>query len=89
MWSLDGALRYLPVAALYDGAKYLVERYRNALFTLASLNFLKDEPKGAWKVAGLGVSKAAEGFRELPSVPGEMAAIVRRRGKTSGVLRGR
>ena len=27
MWSLDGALRYLPVAALYDGTHYLVEQY--------------------------------------------------------------
>jgi CHAT domain-containing protein len=88
MWSLDGTLRYLPVAALYDGEKYLVERYRNTLFTLASLNFLKDEPKGTWTVAGLGVSKATEGFRALASVPGEMAAIVREEGKTSGVLPG-
>ena len=25
MWSLDGNLRYLPMAALYDGEKYLIE----------------------------------------------------------------
>src|SRR5207244_6258671 len=29
MWSLDGVLRYVPVAALHDGKSYLVGRYRN------------------------------------------------------------
>ena len=28
MWSLDGVLRYLPVAALYDGRQFLIEQYR-------------------------------------------------------------
>ena len=28
MWSLDGTLRYLPLAALYDGKQYLIEQYR-------------------------------------------------------------
>jgi len=88
MWSLDGTLRYLPIAALFDGEKYLVEKYRNVLFTLASLGFLKDEPKATWHVAGFGVSKAAEGFPALRSVPGEMAAIISEEGKTGGVLPG-
>jgi CHAT domain-containing protein len=34
MWSLDGALRYIPLAALHDGREYLVEKYRNIVFTL-------------------------------------------------------
>lgn len=29
MWSLDGVLRYVPMAALHDGKGYLVENYRN------------------------------------------------------------
>ena len=37
LWSLDDALRYVPVAALYDGHHYLVEKYRTALFTGAAL----------------------------------------------------
>src|SRR6185436_17180882 len=36
MWSLDGVLRYLPVSALHDGRQYVVERYRNVVFTPAS-----------------------------------------------------
>jgi len=33
MWSLDDVLRYIPMAALHDGKTYLVERYRNEVFT--------------------------------------------------------
>jgi CHAT domain-containing protein len=33
LWSLDGNLRYVPMAALYDGKQYLVERYNHVLFT--------------------------------------------------------
>jgi CHAT domain-containing protein/tetratricopeptide (TPR) repeat protein len=33
MWSLDGVLRYIPLAALYDGKQFLAERYRNVVFT--------------------------------------------------------
>jgi CHAT domain-containing protein len=36
MWSLDGTLRYLPVAALHDDSAYLVENYRNVVFTCQS-----------------------------------------------------
>jgi CHAT domain-containing protein len=28
MWYLDGGLRYVPVAAFYDGKQYLAERHR-------------------------------------------------------------
>ena len=33
LWSLDGVMRYLPMAALYDGQNYMVERFNNVLFT--------------------------------------------------------
>ncbi len=35
LWSLDGNLRYIPMAALHDGKKYLVERFENVVFTRA------------------------------------------------------
>src|ERR1043166_6003899 len=38
MWSLDGVLRYVPMAALSpDGEHYMIERYRNVVFTPASI----------------------------------------------------
>ncbi len=91
MWSLDGALRYLPVAALYDGEKYLAESYRNTVITLASLINLKDRPQAQWKGLGMGVSKAQGGFRPLPAVPEELRALIRDERSdhaTSGVLPG-
>jgi len=44
LWSLDDALRYLPMAALYDGRHYLVERFNNVLFTPASYGHMADRP---------------------------------------------
>ncbi|CAN5220512.1 hypothetical protein BH18ACI2_BH18ACI2_03570 [soil metagenome] len=67
MWSLDSVLRYIPVAALHDGERYMVERYRNVIFTPASNSRLKDAPSAGWKGLGLGVSKAKEGFSALRS----------------------
>jgi len=76
MWSLDGALRYLPVAALYDGEHYLVERFRNVVFTPASGANLKDVPAKQWRALGLGVSKKHEGFGALPGAQKELEAII-------------
>jgi CHAT domain-containing protein len=42
MWSLDGPLRYVPIAALHDGKQYLVEKYRIAFLTAASNASLPD-----------------------------------------------
>lgn len=77
MWSLDGVLRYVPVAALHDGKKYLIESYRNVVFTPASMARLKDVSSLKWKGLGLGVSKAHGDFEALPAVPGELHAIIR------------
>jgi len=89
MWVLDGALRYLPVAALYDGERYLVERYRQVVMTPASESRLKDLPRPAWTVLGLGVSKAHGNFAALPAVPTELRGIIRTvEPATDGVLPG-
>ena len=76
MWCLDGVLRYVPMAALNDGEKYLVETYRSTVFTPCSQARLKDEPKNKWKALGLGVSKEQEGFNALPGVPEELHGII-------------
>ena len=85
MWSLDGTLRYLPVGALHDGEKYLVERYKTSLFTPASNARLKDPVSPEWQALGLGVSKAHGTFTALPGVADELAGIV---GGTGAVLKG-
>jgi CHAT domain-containing protein/Tfp pilus assembly protein PilF len=89
MWSLDLALRYLPVAALHDGDHYLVETFRNVVFTPASNANLKDVPAVEWRALGLGVSKAHEGFGALPGAKKELEGIIHDEATgTQGVMPG-
>jgi CHAT domain-containing protein/uncharacterized protein HemY len=76
MWSLDGCLRYLPLAALYDGEKYLVEQYRLSVFTPASNARLKERPSVKWGALGLGVTKERKGAPALPEVANELKGII-------------
>ena len=87
MLSLDGVLRYVPMAALHDGEQYLAQRYALALYTDAARERLKDKPQSIWKVAGLGVTQAKEGFAALPAVREELNALVRT-AESKGVLPG-
>lgn len=81
VWSLDGALRYIPIAALWDGQHYLVERFQNVIITLASIDKLaarRDQPVTSWRALGAGVSKKrGEEFPALAAVPQELKNVVR------------
>jgi CHAT domain-containing protein/Tfp pilus assembly protein PilF len=85
MWSLDGMLRYLPIAALFDGQEYMLQRYCNVEFTLASRTRLAATPTPGWRALGMGVSKAEPGFVALPSVPEELRNIVRDENSKTGL----
>jgi len=91
VWSLDDVLRYVPMAALYDGSHYLTERYANVVITLGSLINLKDKPSSEWTALGLGVSKAHQNWPELRYVPAELNGIIRDEdaGSNNGILMGR
>ena len=91
MWSLDDVLRYLPTSALHDGHDYLVAKYRNEVFTPASIARLMDRPDiRNWSGLGMGVSKAYGNFPPLPSVRDELRRIIRDRDAegAEGVLPG-
>jgi CHAT domain-containing protein/Flp pilus assembly protein TadD len=90
MWSLDGVLRYVPIAALHDGKGYLAARYTNVVFTTASLTRLLDPAQARWRAFGLGVSKQHGNFPALPGVPRELHSIIRgaRAAPPQGVLPG-
>ena len=69
MWSLDGVLRYLPIAALHDGNGYLLERYRNVVFTPASQSRLKDPVSAKWKLWAWGSRKRSRDSSHFPACP--------------------
>ena len=73
MWSLDGALRYVPIAALHDGRQYLVEKYDITMFTPASHSRLERPASAEWRGLGMGVSK---GSHPLPYVKSELYGVI-------------
>ncbi|MCC5626996.1 CHAT domain-containing protein [Nostoc sphaeroides CHAB 2801] len=71
---LDGWLRNIPMAVLYDGKQYLVEKYNIAL--TPSLQLI--EPKTSqkeFKAIAAGLSEASSGFSALPNVKLELEQI--------------
>jgi CHAT domain-containing protein len=87
MWQLDGNLRYLPMAALFDGKKYLVERYQSVVFTRVDKERMTRAVSSNWTGTGFGSSQAhlvdllGDGttisFDALPGVTAELASIFR------------
>jgi CHAT domain-containing protein len=49
-------MHYIPLAALHDGEKYLIEDYRISIYTEAAKDHLKENPKKKWTVVGLGTN---------------------------------
>lgn len=72
---LDGSLRNLPMAALYDGEKYLIQKYSIAL--APGLQLLQPQPLKRQQLKGLlgGLSEARQGFSALPAVALEVNQI--------------
>lgn len=90
MLSLDGALRYIPFAALFDGEHYLIESFALSIFNDAIQQNMKDRPDPNWRVAGLGNSKEYPNFGALPGVPIELENIVKQGGNDkTGILPGK
>ena len=78
MLSLDGTLRYIPFAALYDGKEYLITKYRTVIYAEVAKDKLALPAKPKWKVGALGVSdRVSDVFPALPSVAEELSGIVR------------
>jgi CHAT domain-containing protein/Tfp pilus assembly protein PilF len=99
MWMLDGSLRYVPMAALWDGEKYMIERYQNVVLTRANSERMTRSVSRSWTGTGLGSSRAhtveppGEGdsitFSALPGVIEELESIFRTEaGKGNGILDG-
>ncbi|HEV3218529.1 MAG TPA: tetratricopeptide repeat protein [Candidatus Acidoferrales bacterium] len=79
LWSLDGVLRYLPMAALYDGQHFMVERFNNVLFTpegYGHMTAASNSNGTALRVLAMGLSKSYGGLPALPGVLPELEAVV-------------
>jgi CHAT domain-containing protein len=70
-----GALRTIPMAALHDGRRFLVEKY--ALAVAPGLYLTDPQPLGGKKVEILaaGLTQSVQGFPSLPFVDDELKAI--------------
>ncbi len=71
----DGPLRTIPMAALHDGKRFLVERF--ALGITPGLNLTDPRPidRERLKVLALGVTEPVQGFPSLPNVAVELEAL--------------
>ncbi|NET01010.1 MAG: CHAT domain-containing protein [Sphaerospermopsis sp. SIO1G1] len=72
---LDGTMKNIPMAALYDGEKYLIEKY--SLAQTPGLQLLSPQPLQNQKLNILvaGISEARQGFTPLPGVEVEVEGI--------------
>lgn len=71
----DGALRTIPMAALHDGQRFLIEQYAVAL--TPGLNLTDPHPlnRDTIRFLASGLTKAVQGFPALPYVADELTAI--------------
>ncbi|MGB5961782.1 MAG: CHAT domain-containing protein, partial [Coleofasciculaceae cyanobacterium] len=71
---LDSGLRSIPIAALYDGQKFLVEKYSLGLMPSLSLTNTQFKSVKDAQVLAMGAAKFAE-LKPLPAVPVELSTI--------------
>ena len=72
---LDGHLRNIPMAALYDGKQYLIEKYAVTLSPGLQLMGAKALKPGSIGAVIGGISQARAGFAALPAVEAELKDI--------------
>ncbi len=75
---LDGELRNLPMAVLYDGQQYLVEKYRLALSPGLKLMAAPSLATQDLKLISAGLTEARQGFPPLPGVEEELLKIAQK-----------
>ncbi|MEH2458896.1 CHAT domain-containing protein [Nostoc sp.] len=72
---LDGRLRNIPIAALYDGKQYLIEKYAVALSPGLQLMARRSLNQNHLSAIVGGISQARAGFSALPAVESELKQI--------------
>lgn len=73
----DGPLRTIPMAALFDGNDFLLQKYAVVTVPGLTLTDPRPLPRENLRVLLLGLTEAVQGFSGLPKVADELAAIDR------------
>ena len=78
VFSMDAGLRTLPLAALYNGKQFLVEKYSLGLIPSLSLTDTRYADVKGSEVFAMGASRFPEQYAQnpLPAVPLEISTIV-------------
>lgn len=71
----DGALRLIPLSALYDGEHFLIEKYALGIVPAMTLTDLRAGEIGKAPVLVGGLSESVQGFSPLPSVKAELREV--------------
>ena len=71
----EGFLRNLPMSALYDGERYLIEKYRVAISPGLQLLGARSLEQTQLSALAGGLTEARQGFVALPAVAGEVAKL--------------
>ena len=74
---LDGKLRNIPMSALYDGKRYLIEKYAVTLSPGLQLMVARSLKTSQIRAIVGGISQARSGFSALPAVETEVQEISR------------
>lgn len=92
IWAHDGFLRYIPMSVLYDGERFMIERFNMFRYTSAVHASTNDDQSDSWMIQGFGVSKASGKlmlndqsieYPALPAIRQELDSIVLESGNSS------
>lgn len=75
LFSMDGGLRSLPLAALHDGKQFLIQKYSFSLIPSLSLTDTRYQSLKNASVLAMGASEFKD-LSPLPAVPVELSTIV-------------
>ena len=71
----DGSLRTIPMSALHDGKRFLVEKYAVAITPGLKLTDPRPLDRRHPRILAVGVTESVQGFPPLPEVEAELASL--------------
>ena len=77
IFSMDNELRSIPIAALYDGKQFLIEKYSVGIIPSFSLIDTRYVPIVNADILAMGISQSTEDQDPLPSVPLEINTVTK------------